>query len=139
MLDLHARVHLDEVELAVLVQKLEGAGTAVADLATGLGAAFAHAVALFLGDARRRRLFDHLLVAALHGAVAFAEVDGIAMRVGQDLELDVARVLEELLHVNGFVAERGAGLGLGQRDGTEQRGLGSAPRACRVRHRRRPP
>ena len=41
MLDLDARVHLDEVELAVLVQELERAGAAVADLAAGLGAALA--------------------------------------------------------------------------------------------------
>jgi hypothetical protein len=32
VLDLHPRVHLDEVELAVFVQELEGAGAAVADL-----------------------------------------------------------------------------------------------------------
>jgi hypothetical protein len=32
VLDLHPRVHLDEVELAVLVEELEGAGAAVADL-----------------------------------------------------------------------------------------------------------
>jgi hypothetical protein len=31
VLDLHAGVHLDEVELAVLVEELEGAGVAVAD------------------------------------------------------------------------------------------------------------
>ena len=43
MLDLHARVHLDEEELVVLVQELEGAGAAVADLAAGVGAALADA------------------------------------------------------------------------------------------------
>jgi hypothetical protein len=42
MLDLHAGVHLDEVELAVLVEKLEGAGAAVADLTAGLHAALGH-------------------------------------------------------------------------------------------------
>jgi hypothetical protein len=44
VLDLHAGVHLDEVELAVLVQELEGAGAAVADLAAGRGAAVADAL-----------------------------------------------------------------------------------------------
>jgi hypothetical protein len=43
VLDLHPRVHLDEVELAVLVEEFEGAGAAVADLAAGFGAAFADA------------------------------------------------------------------------------------------------
>ena len=46
MLDLHARVHLDEVELVVLVQELERAGAAIADLAARFGAA--------LADARQR-------------------------------------------------------------------------------------
>ena len=41
VLDLDARVHLDEVELAVLVQELERAGAAIADLAAGLDAALA--------------------------------------------------------------------------------------------------
>ena len=46
VLDLDARVHLDEEELVVLVQELERAGAAVADLAARLGAA--------LADARQR-------------------------------------------------------------------------------------
>jgi hypothetical protein len=35
----------------------------------------------------------------------------LLVRVGQDLDLDVARVLQELLHVDGRVAEGGTGLG----------------------------
>ena len=38
MLHLHARVHLDEEEFAVLEQELEGADALVADLPAGLGA-----------------------------------------------------------------------------------------------------
>jgi hypothetical protein len=41
VLHLHAGVHLDEVELAVLVQELEGARATVADLLAGRGAALA--------------------------------------------------------------------------------------------------
>src|SRR5204862_6743604 len=39
MLDLDAGVHLDEVELVILEQELEGADAAIADLAAGLHAA----------------------------------------------------------------------------------------------------
>ena len=46
MLDLHAGVHLDEVELVVLIEELERAGVAVADFAAGPGAALAHGLAL---------------------------------------------------------------------------------------------
>ena len=42
-------------------------------------------------DGGRGRLLDHLLVAALHRAVALAEMDDVAVRVGEDLDLDVAR------------------------------------------------
>jgi hypothetical protein len=39
-------------------------------------------------------------VAALHRAVALAQVDRVAVAVGQHLDLDVARVLQEFLHVD---------------------------------------
>ncbi len=100
VLDLHAGVHLDEVELAVLVQELEGARAAVAHLLAGGGAAVAHALDQAARDAGRRRFLDDLLVAALHRAVAFAQPDGVLVLVGQHLDLDVARVLQELLHVD---------------------------------------
>ena len=78
MLHLHARVHLDEVELVLLEQELEGARAAVADLAAGFGAALADARLEPRIDERGGRLLDDLLVAALHGAVAIAQIDGVA-------------------------------------------------------------
>ncbi|MCY1524665.1 hypothetical protein D9M68_596090 [compost metagenome] len=63
-------------------------------------------------------------MAALHGAVALAQPDGIAPAIGQHLDFDMARVLEELLHIDFRVVERGAGLRTGHRDGVQQRGLG---------------
>ena len=124
MLDLHARVHLDEVELVVLVQELERAGVAVADLAAGARAALAHGLALLGGEAGRGRLFDHFLVAALHRAVALAQVHHVAVVVGEHLELDVPRLLEKLLHVDLVVAEGRQRLGLRDADGIQQRGVG---------------
>ena len=38
---------------------------------------------LFFGQTGCRRFFDDLLVASLHRAVAFTEMDGIAMRIGE--------------------------------------------------------
>ena len=73
MLDLDARVHLDEEERAVLDQELEGADALVADLPAGLGAARADLGHEPSGQTRRRRLLQHLLVAALERAVAAAE------------------------------------------------------------------
>ncbi len=56
------------------------------------------------------RLFDQLLVAALDGALALAQAHHIAVLVGQYLELDMARPLDELLHVQVAVAEGASGL-----------------------------
>ena len=44
-----------------------------------------------------RRLLDHLLMTALHRAFALEEMDRVPVPVGEDLDLDVARLLDELL------------------------------------------
>ena len=60
-----------------------------------------------LGRERGRgRLLEQLLVAALDGAVALAQVHAVAVLVGQHLELDVPRVLHVPLQVHLAVAER---------------------------------
>jgi hypothetical protein len=52
-------------------------------------------------------------VPALQRAVALAEMDGVALAVAENLDLDVARLLQVLLDVDGIVAEGGLGLGTG--------------------------
>src|SRR6185436_11603186 len=68
MLDLDPRVHLDEEELAVFVEEFERAGAAITYLPAGIGAALADALAHLGRKVRCRRLLEHLLMAALHGA-----------------------------------------------------------------------
>ena len=65
-------------------------------------------------------LLDQLLVAALHGAVALPEMDGVAVQVGQHLDLDVPGMLDVFLQVDFRVAEGGLGLGLGLLEGRLQ-------------------
>jgi len=124
VLDLHPRVHLDEEEFAVLEQELEGAGAAVADPLARGRATLTDALDRAARDAGRRGLFDDLLVAPLHRAVALAQPDRVLVLVGQHLDLDVARVLEELLHVHGRVAERRTGFGPRRLHRVDQRRLG---------------
>ena len=59
-------------------------------------------------------------MAALHGAIAFAQMDGVAVFVGQHLNLYVARVAEEFFHVDHGVAEGRGRLALGQLHGLDQ-------------------
>ena len=92
VLDLDARVHLDEVELAVFVhEELDGAGVLVADLGEAAAEGLADLLAHLGRDLERRRFFDQLLMAALDGALALKERGHVAVLVGEHLELDVAR------------------------------------------------
>ena len=108
VLDLQAGVHLQEVELAggVVEQELDGAGPRVADLAGQGHRGLVQPRAGGVVDGGRGRLLQHLLVPALGRAVALAEMQHGAVRVGHHLHLDVAPGLDVLLHEHGVVAER---------------------------------
>ena len=120
VLDLDARVHLEEVPAAVgREQELGGAGADVADRVGEAQRRDAELAAELAADAGRGRLLDHLLVAALHRAVALAQMEAGAVRIAQDLHLDVARALDVALVDEPAVAEGGLGLarrGLDRRD-----------------------
>ena len=117
MLDLQPRVHLEEVEAAIAPHdELDGAGRLVADRARQRHRLLAHRAPGGLVEERRRRLLDHLLVAALDRALAFPQVDEVAVRVAQHLDLDVPRLLDELLDEHPVVAEARLRLGLARHE-----------------------
>ena len=106
MLDLDARVHLDEVVAAVLVnQELDGARVHVADGLGDLDRVGAQPLAYLLGHAPGRAELHDLLVTALQRAVALAQVADVAVLVGEDLHLDVLGLDQILLHEDAVVAE----------------------------------
>ena len=106
VLDLDARVHLHEVVRAVRVEKaLDRSGRPVAGGPRRVDGDRADPCPESRVDGRGGRLLDELLVAALHRAVALAEVDHVAVRVGEHLHLDVTWVLEVALDVDRRVAE----------------------------------
>ena len=106
VLDLDAGVHLHEEVVAVLGQQaLDRSRRAVAGGARGVDGDAADPLAQLGADSGRRRLLDELLVAALDRAVALAEVDHVPVRVREHLHLDVSRVLEVPLDVDGRVGE----------------------------------
>ena len=80
MLDLQPGVHLEEIEVAVLVDdELDRAGALVIDGLRQRHRLPAHGAARLLVDERRRRLLHDLLVAPLDRAFAFAEMDAVAV------------------------------------------------------------
>src|SRR5579863_323556 len=99
MLDLNARIHLDEIELAVLVQKLDRADAEIFDLAHGSCGCLADFVAGPGVQRRGRAFFPDLLMTALQRAVALAEMNGAALAVAEYLDFDVARPLQILFEV----------------------------------------
>src|SRR5262249_24862910 len=93
VLDLQPGVYLHEEPVVGAVagdDELHGAGAPVAAGSSGLAGRGADHRALRRGEQRRGRLLDDLLVPALQRAFAFAEVDDLAVAVGEHLDLDVA-------------------------------------------------
>ncbi len=118
MLHLQACVHFHKVETAVLLQQeFHGAGAAVVNGMSRLERGLAHGLAQGRGHAWSRRLLDHFLVAALHRAVAFRQVDAIAQVIEKYLDFHMAGFAEVFFHQHPVVAETGQGLapGGGQR------------------------
>ena len=107
VLDLEAGVDLEEGDGAVPGdEELAGAGADVPRLAQDRLAGLVEAADLVVGEERRGRLLDQLLVAALERAVAGGDDDDVAVLVGQALGLDVPRLVEELLDQALAAAER---------------------------------
>ena len=69
-------------------------------------------VGLLLGQQRGAGFLDHLLIAALDGAIAHSRRPDIAVVVGDDLHLDVAGVGDKAFEEHDRVAERTLGLAL---------------------------
>ncbi len=143
--DLQAGVHLDEVELAVLVEELDGPRADVVDGGDGVRADLADAGAGGGVDRGAGGFLEHLLVAALERAVPFAQMHRIPLAVAEDLDLDMAGVAEVLLDCRGTSRDRPRrcrrrpsprSARCGRRSRVPSR---SARASCRARRRRRSP
>ncbi len=101
MLDLKPRVHLDEKEFAVLVEKFEGAGAAIAERRASHRRRARRSGSRSVGvERRRRRFLEHLLMRALQRAVALAEMNDAALAVAEDLDLDMPRPVEIMFEID---------------------------------------
>ena len=137
VLDLEARVHLDEVEALVCVhEELDRAGAAVVERFAGLARRVLHLGAQLGRQRRRRRLLHELLVAPLDGALALAEREDAAVPVAEHLDLDVPRADDRALDVERSVREARLGLGGGHVVGGLELAGGGRRAACPCRRRR---
>ena len=96
VLDLNARVHLDEIERAAVDvdEKLDRAGSCDSrPIAQRRTAASQMSRRRPAGERDARRDFDDLLMAPLHRAVALPQMHEVAVRIAEDLHLDVLRAL----------------------------------------------
>ena len=106
MFDLNARVHFQKVEILVFVDdELDRAGGEIVHRAGQGDRLLAHCPTRVGIDKGRRRLFDDLLVAALDGAFALSQIKRIPMLVGEHLNFDMARFLDEFLDEDTIVGE----------------------------------
>ncbi len=125
VLDLDARIDLDEVELAGIGihEELDGAGMRVIDAARQLQRRLAERLALLWCQVRRGRPLDHLLIAPLHRAVALEQMHQIAVLVAENLHFDVAGADDHLLQIDLVVAESCRRFPAGDFDGRRQLSL----------------
>src|SRR5262249_33474460 len=107
MLNLQARVHLEKIEIACRIseQKLNRPRAGVVHRTSDLHGSSAHALTEFGIVYRRRTFFDHFLMAALNGTLALAEMDHVAVRVAEDLYLDVPRTFNRFFEIERRVAK----------------------------------
>ena len=124
VLDLQPRVHLHEIERAVARERVRGdeldrAGAHVADRLCARDRGVPHRAAMLGVHERRGCFLQDFLVSSLHRAIALEEVDRVAVRVGEHLDLDVAGRGQVFLDQHAIVAEAGFRFAL---RGSERRG-----------------
>ena len=114
MLHLQTGVHLQKIEIAVLVhQKLDSSGSRIVHRPGGSHCLFPHLLAEFRSKERRRALLYNLLVATLDRTLAVKQMDYIAMIVTQNLKFYMMGFLHKFFQINRIIPERRHGLGTG--------------------------
>ena len=118
MLDLKPRVHFHEPEAVgpqrtrSIDDEFDGARITIAHGFRRHDCSAGHRLAHRRRHSGCGRFLDHLLPAALQRAVALEQVDIVAVIVAENLHLDMARVLHELLDQHAIIAKAGLGLAL---------------------------
>src|SRR4051812_38627097 len=94
MLDLNPGIHLDEIKFAVFKKEFDRADAEIGNFAHRLGDGFADLVTRAGIERGGGTFLPDLLMAALQRAIALAEMDGVALAVAENLNFDMAGVLQ---------------------------------------------
>ena len=106
MLHLKAGIHLEEIEVLVLIHhELQRPGTVVTDFLASLHRYGQHLLASGLLHEWRGRFLDHFLVTALDRALTLIQMDHVPIFIPEYLHLDMMGVLDILLDIDGVVSE----------------------------------
>lgn len=145
VLDLNARVDLDEIEFAAIGVHQELDGTS-ADIVGGMGdlqTIIRKLLTLSVVEIRRWCPLHDFLVASLDRAVTLEKMNRIALAITQYLHFDMARAFNELFEINFILAECSLGLALGFRHFASEISLGAdgahtatATAPARLQHQR---
>ena len=122
MLHLEPRVHLHEIDLLGLEveDELHRASANVADVVGKMSRVLEGGGAKVVREQGRARLFDDLLLIALHTAVSQTQYTRVSVTVAEHLDLNVAEPLDELLEVEVATPEGATGLGPHPKEGVLQ-------------------
>ena len=125
VLHLQAGVHLHEIKAQIAVgrglsDEFHRARAHIAHRLGGSDGGRAHLGPTLVAQARRRRLFQHLLMSALHRAVTLEQMHALPVLVSEDLNLDVAGARDVALDQHMVVAKAGASLALASRQGRRE-------------------
>ena len=110
MLDLQSRIHLQKEErFTCIEEEFDRPRIHISRRTRRHDRRVAETLAQLRRDGGRGRFLDHLLVPSLDGAFALAERDDGAIRVREDLHLDMARADDEAFEQYAVIAESAMG------------------------------
>ena len=111
MLDLNARVHFNEEEVALLIHKeLNSTGVAIANVVGQSKSVVTDLFTFLVGEIKRGSNLDDLLMATLNGTVTLIEMYDIAVVITENLYFNMLWILNKLLQEDSGVTERRLGL-----------------------------
>ena len=107
MLYLYPSIHLHKVEftLGFIQQKLNRSGIFIADRLSSPNSCLPNLLAQGFPNCHRWTFFQHLLIIPLQRAIPLAQVDHMPLLICQNLDFNMARWIDDSLHIHGSITK----------------------------------